>query len=40
MKFDGDRIENILDKGENYGNQHYSLFSECFHKPFPHNNTF
>ena len=27
------RIENIIEKGENAGNQHFLLFSQCFQKP-------
>ena len=31
-----DRIENIVGKGENAGNQHFLLFPQCFQKPsFP-----
>ena len=28
-----DWIENIVGKGENAGNQHFLLFSQCFQKP-------
>ena len=27
------REENIVEKGENAGNQHFLLFPQCFHKP-------
>ena len=27
-----DRVENIVGKGENAGNQHFLLFPQCFHK--------
>ena len=29
-----DRLENILGKGENAGNQHFLLFPQCFEKGF------
>ena len=29
-----DRIENIVGKGENAGNQHFLLFLKCFHNAF------
>ena len=28
-----DRVENIVRKGENTGNQHFLLFPKCFPKP-------
>ena len=28
-----DRVENIVGKGENAGNQHFLLFLQCFPKP-------
>ena len=28
-----DRVENIVGKGENAGNQHFLLFPQCFQKP-------
>ena len=33
MKFDLGRVENIVGKGENAGNQHFLLFPQCFTKP-------
>ena len=33
MKFVSERIEIILGKGENAGNQHFLLFPKCFQKP-------
>ena len=27
-----DRVENIVGKGENAGNQHFPLFPQCFQK--------
>ena len=27
-----DRVENIVGKGENAGNQHFLLFPQCFQK--------
>ena len=30
MKFVLGRVENIVGKGENAGNQHFLLFSQCF----------
>ena len=27
-----DRVENIVEKGENAGNQHFLLFPQCFQK--------
>ena len=27
-----DRVENIVGKGENAGDQHFLLFQQCFHK--------
>ena len=32
LKFALDRVENIVGKGENAGNQHFLLFSQCFQK--------
>ena len=32
LKFDLERIENILGKGENAGYQHFLLFPQCFQK--------
>ena len=29
-----DRVENIVGKGENAGNQHFLLFPQCFQKIF------
>ena len=29
-----ERIENIVGKGENAGNQHFLLFPQCFEKAF------
>ena len=29
-----ERVENIVGKGENAGNQHFFLFPPCFQKPF------
>ena len=34
MIFVFDRIENIVAKGENAGNQHFLFFPQCFQKPF------
>ena len=34
MIFVFDRIENIVGKGENAGNQHFLLFPQCFQKLF------
>ena len=28
-----DRVENIVEKGENAGYQHFLLFPQCFQKP-------
>ena len=33
LKFDLVRVENIVGKGENAGNQHFLLFPLCFPKP-------
>ena len=33
MKFVAERVENILEKGENAGYQHFLLFQKCFQKP-------
>ena len=33
LKFALGRIENIVGKGENAGNQHFLLFPQCFQKP-------
>ena len=30
-----DRVENIVGKGENAGNQHFLLFPQCFQNPSP-----
>ena len=30
-----ERVENILGKGENAGNQHFLLFPQCFQKDSP-----
>ena len=32
LKFDLGRVENIVEKGENAGYQHFLLFPECFLK--------
>ena len=32
-KFVLDLVENIVEKGENIGYQHFLLFPQCFHKP-------
>ena len=32
VKFALGRVENIVGKGENAGNQHFLLFSQCFEK--------
>ena len=32
MKFVLGRVENIVGKGENAGNQHFLLFPQCFQK--------
>ena len=32
MKFALRRVENIVEKGENAGNQHFLLFPQCFQK--------
>ena len=29
-----DRVENIVEKEENAGNQHFILFPKCFEKPY------
>ena len=29
-----DNKDNIVEKGENAGNQHFLLFTQCFQKPF------
>ena len=34
MTFVCDTIENIVEKGENAGNQHFPLFPQCLHKVF------
>ena len=34
VKFDSYKIENIVGKGENAGNQHFLLFPQCFQKAF------
>ena len=33
MKFISERVENIWEKGENAGYQHFLLFPKCFQKP-------
>ena len=33
FKFGLGRVENIVGKGENAGNRHFLLFSQCFPKP-------
>ena len=32
LKFDLDRVDNIVGKGENAGHQYFLPFSECFQK--------
>ena len=32
LKFGLGRVENIVGKGENAGNQHFLLFPQCFEK--------
>ena len=32
LKFDLERVENIVGKGENAGYQHFLLFPQCFQK--------
>ena len=32
FKFDFGRVENIVEKGENVGHQHFLLFPKCFQK--------
>ena len=32
LKFGLGRVENIVGKGENAGNQHFLLFPQCFQK--------
>ena len=32
LKYGLERIENIVEKGENAGNQHFLLFPQCFLK--------
>ena len=32
LKFTGEAVEIIVNKGENAGNQHFLLFSQCFPK--------
>ena len=32
LKFGLERVENIVEKGENAGNQHFLLFQQCFQK--------
>ena len=34
IEFVFDRIENIVGKGENAGDQHFLLFLQCFRKAF------
>ena len=34
MTFVFDRVENIVGKRENAGNQHFLLFPRCFHEAF------
>ena len=31
LDFDSGRVENIVEKGENAGFQHFLLFPQCFH---------
>ena len=31
LKFGMERVQNILVKGENAGNQHFLVFPQCFH---------
>ena len=33
LKFGLGRVENIVRKGENAGNQHFLRFPQCFQKP-------
>ena len=28
-----DLVENVMEKGQNIGYQHFLLFPQCFHKP-------
>ena len=35
LKFALRRVENIVGKGENAGNQHFLLFPQCFQKASP-----
>ena len=35
MEFISDRVENIVEKGENAGYQHFLLFLQCFQVFFP-----
>ena len=34
MIFVFDRVENIMGKGENAGNQHFLLFPQCFQRAY------
>ena len=34
LKFVLERVENIVEKGENAGYQHFLLFPQCFQKAF------
>ena len=34
MKFVLERVENIVEKGENVGYQHFLLYLQCFEKAF------
>ena len=36
IEFVCNREENILEKEENAGNQHFLLFSKCFQTPLPY----
>ena len=35
VQFFFDTVENIVEKGENAGDQHFLLFLQCFHKSSP-----
>ena len=34
VQFFPDQVENIIEKGDNAGNQHFPLFPQCFSKGF------
>ena len=34
INFVSDRVENIVEKGENAGYQHYLLYPQCFQRAF------